>query len=188
MTKTSNVIAAMDRVLRPSGFGRNGKVWKRRFAGGFDVVSLQPSKSGEAYYINLGVLDPAIYERCWGHELPADFGEPSCTVRTRLSRQEDGRASELWRWDSPEEALVAALTTEGLAFLEQMHDRAEMESFLEATNVVRQRYPPPIIYLALLKELRGDLPQACDLLRDLAAKTMGVWKTKVADVIANLGC
>jgi hypothetical protein len=48
------------KILRPSGFKREGATWRRRLAEVTQVLSLQKSKWGSQYYVNVGILIRAL--------------------------------------------------------------------------------------------------------------------------------
>jgi hypothetical protein len=75
-----------------------------------------------------------------------------------------------------------------LPFLHLMHSRTNMEEWLLKREVVRRRYPPPIISLAILQSQRGEREAACTMLRDLADRTSDAWRAGVAEVLGNIGC
>jgi len=64
-----------------------------------------------------------------------------------------------------------------------MHSFDALEKWLRDENVARKRYPPPIIYLALLSSARGDTADACRLLDRLIAETPSErWRVRVAAI------
>jgi hypothetical protein len=68
--------------------------------------------------------------------------------------------------------VAAKITAYVLPFLDRMHSLDAMEQFLANAQVMKQKYPPPIIYLAILKCERGDRTGACALLADLHKRTV----------------
>src|SRR5262245_56135377 len=143
---TKTVIARMEEVLRPLGFHRTKtsggsplvKTWNR-LAGPFvDAVDVQVSKDGDSITINAGVLEPKVYEMCWGMQAPLVIEVPSCTVYARVGQLIDRK--DLW-WplngERTSEAVAENLAVHVLPFLERMHSLAGMEQFLTAAEVRR---------------------------------------------------
>ena len=73
------LVRAVDNILKPLGFTKTGRVWRRHHAESIDVIGLQKSSYGENVYINLGILFSAL-ERL-NNPSPAD-----CHVQVRLNR------------------------------------------------------------------------------------------------------
>jgi hypothetical protein len=153
------------------------------------VIDVQVSKAGDALTVNAGVLHPAAYKGLWG-ETPAVFvDEPSCTVRARIGELVGDK--DIWWSGSNEkdaEEITQAVAVHGLEFLERMHAPEAMETFLEAADVRRRTYPPPIIYLAILRDELGDHVGACSVLTELRQNTSGSWQAKIDGVLERLGC
>jgi hypothetical protein len=183
------VIAHLDATLKAEGFQRIKATWNRKAEGFVDVIDVQISKSGNTITINVGVFHPSAYSKCWGGEVPRWVQEPFCTVRTRVGELIDGK-DVWWRLDDVAVAknVVAATNTHALPFLSKMHSVKAMTQFLVDTSVVRRRYPPPIIYLAILRHEQGERDAACALLRELRAKTSDAWKGKIDDIAGRLAC
>jgi hypothetical protein len=68
-----------------------------------------------------------------------------------------------------------------------MHAREDMERYLQTDSVARYAAAPEIVYLAILKALRGDTGGAC---RELGRfwRTFGGWKEDVERLMAEYGC
>lgn len=185
---TKEIVARLDELLKPLGFARKKLTWNRRSGDFIDVLDVQSSKAGDTVTVNAGVTHADIHLKCWGTALPSWVQEPDCIVRTRVGELVDGK--DLW-WSLNETSAVgdAAEKTASrlLPFITQMHSVGAMASLLEARQVARQKYPPPIIYLALLKDAQGDTAAAHALLNDLASRPIGAWKTKLEAVASRLG-
>jgi hypothetical protein len=183
------VTAALDSLLKPVGFVRRAATWNRQSNSLVDAINVQ--KAGDSITVNVGVFYPDAYRKCWGREPPAFVDEAFCTVRTRVGRLLD-RGELWWRLDDPGtvDDVVEKIRVYVLPFLEGMHTLDAMEQFLTASQVTKPRhpYPPPIIYLAILKDERGDKAGACALLTELGKKTLGAWKVGVREVAERLGC
>jgi hypothetical protein len=183
-------ISALDQLLTPIGFTRTKATWTRPAGSFIDVIDYQTDKSNTAVTLNCGVLDPEVYAYCWPRHPPARLQEPDCTVRARVGDLRTDRRDVWWPKadDSTPKQLTEAVEEHLLPFIERMHSREAMAGWLEETRVVKRRYPPPIIYLAVLRFLSGDTAAACDLLRALRAKTSGPWHDRVGEILARLEC
>lgn len=180
-----DLIGAVDAVLNEHGFARKKIAWNRRSDGLVDVVDLQVSKSGDSITLNAGVVDRDVRKLLWGPEPRGFFQEPECTVRSRVGELLGDR--DVW-WPLDENAaheIARTLVPHVLPFLERMHDQAEMEAHLSAE--VGKRYPPPIIYLAILKHRRGEAAEAEALLRGLYERTSEPWQKRIAELSESLG-
>lgn len=184
-----DVTAQLDGVLKPLGFDRQKTTWNRKSGSFVDAVDVQVSKSGDTITVNAGVLHPDVYAKCWGGDLPRSIEEPSCTVRARIGQLIDGK-DLWWQLDSDHVAgeIAEKVSTHVLPFLEQMHSADAMERFLTNAQVVKQKYPPPIIYLAILKHEQGDAAAACSLLDDLKERTVGAWQGRISQIAEKLSC
>ena len=113
---------AINEVLIPAGFSKDGDVWRRASVPWLDVMELQKSKSGQAATLNCGIHHPEIYEKCWGRPGKAPISYSNCIVRTRLSELVLGR-DEWWKLEDPVAIEAAAEMTKshGLPFVERMH-------------------------------------------------------------------
>jgi hypothetical protein len=181
------IILAVDGILRPLGFQRRSGAWNRRLRGYIDVIELQTRDADKRITINAGVLDPRIYEMCWGMAAPKFVGEPHCTVRVRACQP--GTSKEAWwRSDSAVDTEEILDQIRGLIipFIERMHSPQAMEQQLSGKNLKQSAYPPPIIYLAILRHNRGDDDGAYLLLDNLKKKTLGQWKSKIDQIKSRL--
>lgn len=183
------VIARMDEILRPLGFTRRKTTWNRRIDSFVDVVDAQTSKAGDKMTINAGVLLPEVHWKYWATELPAIVEEPECIVRARVGQLLDGK-DLWWRLNDPGilDDVVEKLTVHVLPFVKRMHSLRAMEESLTNAQVMKQRYPPPVIYLAIIKSEQGDRVGACALLTELSKKSVGAWRTRIGEVAGRLGC
>ncbi len=185
----NNLIDRLDRLLLPQGFVRQASVWNRRHGVLREVVGLQVRKAGDKVTLNAGVQDSGVHEKCWGTPSASFIDETSCTVRLRAGELVDGK--DLW-WSPADpgtaDAVAELVSTRVLPFLERMHDSEAMERVLTEMRVTNKRYPPPIIYLAILKSDRGDKETACRILKELEESTLGAWRARVAEVAKRLGC
>lgn len=166
-----------------------GCFWNRQFEWFTDVVDLQFSKSGDRVTVNAGVTHSALYARCWGKALSARVEIPQCIAKVRsgeLLHDDD----TWWPTESMSamEGIPNVITTKVIPFLDSMHSMQALETFLREKNVIRQRYPPSIIYLAILMCDRGERDGACSILGDLERTSVGGWKARIRDVSKSLHC
>ena len=188
LDSVNHLVFRLDEMLSPRDFRRHKHTWNRQAEALVDVIDLEVSKSVDAAYVNVGVLDPEIYARCWLTEPPKFALEPNCTVRSRLGLlMGDHDVS----WPLGEEAagdeIAAAIQEFALPFLERIHASGALKRHLEASRAMTQRYPPPIIYCALLKHRRGEKAEAEQMLRGLRARTDGPWAARIDGVLQGLG-
>jgi hypothetical protein len=187
---TAILLNKVESTLGPSGFERSELTWTRPSDPLIDVVDIQFSNFGDEVTINCGVVDIEVFERCWGNAPPIPPDETACTVRARVGQLIADDRDVWWPTDDVQmpNQLADALSEAVLPFVESMHSRDEMVRWLRAREVVRQKYPPPIIYLAILVDLEGDPVGACSLLNELQGNALGAWKQRVREVSARLGC
>jgi len=184
---TKPVVAQLDKLLASVGFTRQKMTWNRKTAPFVDVVDLQPSKTGDALTVNAGVTDPRVHKVCWGEDTPAFVEEPTCTVRARIGQLVDGK--DIWWRDDGENVaseIVERVREHVLPFLDRMHSMEAMVEQLAGSGVAKQKYPPPIIYLGILKWKNGDVAGANTLLSDLRKNTVGAWQKRVDEVLERL--
>lgn len=186
---TRSAIKRLDELLGPLGFLRRKTTWNRTTGAFVDVIHIQVSKGKDAVTVNIGVLEPRVYSQCWGSEPPAFVDEALCTVRARIGQLMEDH--DVW-WplsdDQTDERIAESIVTHGLPFVEHMHTREAMEKFLVKTGAARQKYPPPVIYLALLKAERGDKRGACAVLDELRTRVLGAWQDRITHVAERVGC
>lgn len=172
------------------GFRRQKANWNRPSSSFVDVIDVQVSKAGDALTVNAGVMDSEVYKQCWGSDPPPLIDEASCTVRARIGHLTNGD-KDLW-WPivdaNTPQAVVELVAETVLPFLERMHSRKAMMEFLSTADVLRRKYPPPIIYLAIIKSDLGDKLGACSLLDDLRESVVGAWLTRISEISTRIGC
>lgn len=188
MKTLTALLRELDETLLPAGFQRRKHTWNRQARSLIDVVDVQLSKGLDGVWVNVGVFDPAVYARAWLREPPTFAQEPACTVRTRLGDlmvTHDG----FWLLDDPAAgaAMATAVQAFALPYLERLHGPQALERTLESSPQATQSYPPPIIYLALLKQQRGEATEARRLLLDLRSRTNDSWSERVACVMQDAG-
>src|SRR6266568_9007067 len=102
--------------------------WNRRAGQLTDVVTLQIDKSRQKATVNVGVLHPVAYTRCWNRRVPDFVEEPSCTVRARLGELVDGR-DHWWSLEHSDviDDIVRQIARYALPFLHRMHSPMAIE-------------------------------------------------------------
>ena len=187
MDAVNHLLRRLDEELSPHDFRRHKHTWNRKAETLVDVIDLQVSKSADSVYVNVGVLDTEIYAASWLTDPPRFALEPYCTVRSRLGLLM-GVHDRSWRLGEKAagDEIAAAVREFAVPFLDRMHAPEALERYLEADRSM-QRYPPTIIYRALLKYRRGEKAQAEQMLRGLCAKTSGPWATRIGEVLQRLG-
>jgi hypothetical protein len=185
----AHLVKHLNDVIAPHGFRRRNLTWNRKSPPFTDVLELQVSKSHDAVTLNAGVFDPDVYQQCWNSSAPAFVDEPMCVVRSRIGLI-SGNSDTWWSLEDPEisQRVSTAVQEDALPFLDNMHSRQAMLNFLIASNVEAKKYPPPIIYLALLMNLTGDIAGACMTLNLLASRSLGEWRARVEAISRSLGC
>jgi hypothetical protein len=184
----TDLLRRLDETLSPRGFRRHKHTWNRRTEGLIDVIDVQLSKSLDGVWVNIGVMDPEIYARAWLTEAPTFAYDPECTVRSRLGRLM-GKGDAFWSLGDPfaGDEMAVAIESEALPFLERLHEPLALERHLESSPQIRQPYPPPIIYLALLKHRCGEVAEARRLLLELRSRTNDTWSERVESVMQGVG-
>jgi hypothetical protein len=183
------IISKLDDLLKPLGFTRQKTAWNRRSGYVVEVIDVQVSKAGDTATVNAGVLDTEAYMTLWGSESPAFVEIPDCTVTARVGELIDGK--DLW-WQLNDgqvtDKVSKAITDHMLPFVKRMRSRQDMVQWLTDTRVVKKKYPPPIINLAILQNLLGSSSEGCALLAEVQKKAIGAWRARAAEVAERLGC
>ena len=182
--KKTQLISKIGHVLEKYQFYRNGSIWNRDYADFVDVIDLQMSKSKDMFAINAGVADRFVARACWGIDRSVMVEEPSCTVRARLGELLHGR--DVW-WnlsdDDGIEEVMADVHDVAIPFLQANHSIDHMIETLESDPASR-RYPPGVIYLALLHHRKGESVRCREMLESM--KLTGAWSQKASDILAAL--
>lgn len=147
-----------------------------------DVVAIVRSKSGQSVDVELGVFDPLPYVQLW-RRLPKTITEADCVVRIPLDTLADTR--RIWHEDSQEDAVVLAhlLKSEGLGWLEALHDAQARVSHL------RQRpwlIPTEAALLALTEAEMGDRSAARSRLQSLVLGPDDEWSIRIGSLLSSL--
>ena len=185
----AHITDPLDALLRPLGFVKRQATWNRRRTTFIEVIDVERSKFGDLVTVNAGVLNVKVHEAFAGTVVPSFVREPICHVRTRIGRLLTG-TDKWWPVDDPMTAteITSLVKSRVLPFLDSMRSMQDMEHFLVRQRVTTKRYPPPVIYLALLVNELGDQPRACGLLEDLRLRTGGAWRARIEQVQQRIGC
>ena len=180
----AHLISKIDDVLEKYQFYRNGMVWNRDCVDFVDVIDLQVSKSKDMFTINAGVADKFVIHVCWGLDEPGKVDEPSCTVRARLGELLHGR--DVW-WSLSDgegiEEVLNGIQDVANPFLQLNHSIDKMIESLES-NPASRRYPPGVIYLALLHYRKGEIDRCREMFKSM--KLTGAWGQKASDLLNTL--
>jgi hypothetical protein len=183
---SQGLAAEIDLLLTPLGFRRREGAWNRRRAGLVDVVSMQVER-GERVRVEAGVLHPLAFTRCWGEPVPDFVDAPECTIRSIRSTDNHDR----W-WDLDESSVAVSVAEHISAFLlpfiEGNRSGEAIEQSLAASGQVRYLVPPETVYLAILRNERGEKAEACALLRRFLDKARGDWREKAEQLLRELRC
>lgn len=183
-----DVMKSLDKLMVPIGFERRRRSWNRRVGDVIDVVDCQVSAAGDAFTIEVGVLDSRVYALCWGALPPEHVEAPHCTVHARLGELVDQR-DRWWQLEdrSAAEGATDLMTSHGLPFLERMRSTEEMVHFLESIGARRERYPLPAMCLATLQHLSGHDGEAASVLDEVQRRTTSAaWRSRVTELRTRL--
>lgn len=175
----------VDAILQPLGFRRRGAVWNRSRDDNVDAIDIQISRNGDTYTLEAGVLNRATHEIFWGTEIEKFVEPPMCTVSDRAGNILYG-ADKWWNVNDQNDE-ISMVIAKVLDFIGQMHTQAGMMQRLIETEVIKNRYPPPVINLAILKFKNGKPQEARKILDDLRRKTSGSWLERIAQIENRLG-
>ncbi len=184
-----DIITQLDQKLKPLGFLRKGSAWNRKIGSVVEVVDLQLSSTGDRVTVNVGVLDSNVYTVFWGAKIPNFIEQPICTVGLRIGELIDGRDKWWLLSDSNADVeIVGEVNSRVLPFFQKMHVSHAMENWLVTNDVRKKKYLPPIINLAILMIRRGATDEGCKLFDEIQAKPAGLWKVRIAEISARIGC
>lgn len=183
------VTEKLDHLLNPLGFTRRNTAWNRTSGCVVEVMDVQVSKAGDTVTINAGVLDTEAHVILWENEQPEFVEVPTCTVSARIGEL-IGDTDIWWQLSDDEVAdnVCGAVTDHALPFVQRMRSRVAMVQWLTDTRVVKRRYPPEIINLAILQHFLGRSSEACALLAEVEKRAIGAWCARVAEVAERLDC
>lgn len=180
MTKKQLILTIAD-VLNRYKFRQENTLWNRNYTNFVDVIDLQISKSKNMFTINVGVADRFVVCTCWGLTDTDIVDEPSCTVRARLGQLLYER--DVWWNLSDSEGIAEAvrgIENVAIPFLKLNHRIDSILEYLENDPATR-RYPPGVIYLALLHYRLGESALSRKILK--SANLTDAWSKKASDII-----
>lgn len=184
MITKKQLISKIDNVLVKFQFDGNGRLWNRNYAGFVDVVDLQISKFKDMFTVNIGVADEFVINACWGLSGSDMVDEPACTVRSRLGELLYGR--DVW-WNLSDnkgiEEVLSGIQNAVMPFLQLNHNIDHMIESLEK-NPATRRYPPGVIYLALLHYRKGESDRGREMFNSM--QLTGAWSKKASDILDTL--
>jgi hypothetical protein len=181
------VAFAIHQRLKPRGFAKRGLAWSRTTPDWIDVIDLEVGKSRDIFTVNLGVVDPTVFERCWNQPVPRFARVEDCTVYTRLSELITGRH----RWldvadlDSARD-IPQLLETHGVPFLERLHSHEAMAD--ELSKGLSGLLPAEAFSLALIRARLGQIDTACAVLQDRRPRIPGIWADRFQLLHDELHC
>jgi hypothetical protein len=189
MTHGSDLKAIRDSMhefLQASGFRRYRSAWTRHVGDLVDVVDLQPNRSGERVWVNLGVAEPMSFELSWGARIRDPVDEGMCTIRARLGALVDD-LDRPWLISDAATAtsIIETMRSHGLPFLDQFHELPALESHLASR---RRDYPPEKIALAAIRWRLGRKDEACAGLAGDARGGVGAWHDRIEEAARRIGC
>ena len=125
----------------------------------------------------------------WGDVPPEFIEQPICTVSTRIGELVDGR-DKWWQIGNSGvvDELAEKISAHVLPFLSRMHAREAMRQWLIASDVMKKKYPPPIINLAILESFLGNAARGCAILAELQTASAVAWQARAAEVAKRLHC
>lgn len=189
-TLRKELMLTVANIVEPLGFERRKTAWNRARTPYTDVLELQTSKTHDKVTFNAGVLRTDLYEKVWKNPMPNFVEEPSCTVRARIGNLLDG--NDKW-WEIAETGTISDIQEKislyVLPFFDRMHSDGAMADFLAESNAAKGSYPPPAMFLALLKAEHGDTTSACDVLQQISKRTVSsAWRDRVEELHREIGC
>ena len=118
--------------LKPSGFRKQARTWRRTLEHVIQVINLQKSSyDADRLYVNLG-----IYVRGLGDE--TDPPANRCHIQARLEHVASSRhwneIVSLPAFCEPTESVVDALVIEGVAWLDSLVDHAAMREYAASSR------------------------------------------------------
>ena len=121
--------------------------------------------------------------------MPDFVDAPECTVRARVGDLTDN-LDHWWSLAEPEIAtvIVDKIASVLLPFVERNHSDEAIERTLAASGPVKYLRAPETVYLAILRNQRGDVAGACELLQRFHIKVLGAWKPKAQELIEEFNC
>lgn len=192
----------LDAYLKPRGFSRRVRTWNRRRLEFVDVVGVQAARfnetgKAESFTINVGIMQPTVYELCWGRTAPSFAREEECVLRARIGVLVSGAsapAQDLWWKVTPESDLstlgshlCTLLDAHVLPLYGQINSLVELEKALSAGSGWQASSPLSRLYLVILRWQLDNAAGAEELLRSFDRKREAEWLSRVNHVVKKLG-
>lgn len=180
-------VAAIDSVLKPIGFTREGREWSRRVGTVVEKVDLQVS-SIAGTTANLWSHDAATNDLL-KEAIPSKSGVGMMLSAWRIGTLMNGY-DRWWKNDpnGPAE-LAEALRTHAPPFFEARRSlEAQAAGFGRAADKWSKGDTHRRIYLALTLYRMGELDEACQALRNPPKTTPASWLAEIESVRRWLGC
>lgn len=187
-----DLTSALDSEIRKEGFRRKGRTWSRHIDRFRDVVEVQETRWSESdatrVTLNLGILEPLIYEICWGKNAPPFPQETDCTVRRRIGELTEER-KDIW-WEVREHDLtghrqiISTLLRSGLPFFEENHS---LDRLIRCLRSDVEHNGPPVthLYLGIALSLSGDRESGVETVRT-AGNKFPAWHERSEEVLERI--
>jgi hypothetical protein len=181
---------ALQEVLEPEGFVRNGRMWIRERSGLKDMIGLQTSSylgsTVNIHFvdlISLGILYDALPPKL------RDFAYP---VNARISELMGEVYDKWWRRTPGAAAEVAeAVRMFALPFFEQLHPLESQANRYGRRAAPSERFVggPSAMFLAVTLMRMGEREEACAVLnKPHRRRDMQIWIDRIAALRRHLGC
>lgn len=180
----STLLQRMHAVLGPKGFTRKGYSWYRTVTPFTQVINIQIASYRTHATVNLGVHERRIFQQATGNEGRSFVDEAECIVRSRIGFLV-GNVDKWWEISDPLEVdeMVEIVQDKATNFFDRHQSLEDVAASLEKSKVVDGPYPLPAIYLALIVRELGQTTRGNDILRQLEAKTLGGWRSRITELL-----
>jgi len=173
---------ALDRVLAPEGFLRNGRDWTRIRDGFRDDVNLQTAS-------HLGITANLLSREVASEQILAEaLADGAPYFYTRIGRLIDG--NDRWWRDAPNgpAELSEAVRDYGLPYLEQQHSLEEQARRFGRFSPKWGSGVSSRLCCAITLYRMGLPEEACQMLRDPPRRFSAKWLADIEAVRRRLGC
>lgn len=183
--KPGSYTKALDEVLRPMGFERDGKRWSRICGDVLEEVELQVSQIAGAT-ANLWTKDLAT-ETLLREAIP--WVRPLFLVQLakRIGHLIDGRDRWWLRDPNGPAELAAAIRAHAQTYFESERS-LEAQALRNGRKAEKWSVPTSRIYLALTLYRMGELDEACRALRNPPKGLSAKWLAELEGVRQRIGC
>jgi hypothetical protein len=156
--KPRSYVGAIDAVLNPEGFGRDGRLWSRERDGILDQIDMQVSQFAGTT-ANVSMIDLKTRTTL----LEATAPDPATSfgvVNVRIGELMDG-SDRWWRKDPTGPAQLAqAIKTYALPFLDQLRPLERQALYYGRAGAKPWKHIPSQLYLAMTLYRMGDWAEA----------------------------